>query len=293
MNHPQLRWAEAPSARLTDKFLVAQALHSNSRRRHGPFVAVNCAALPENLLESELFGHERGAFTGAVSRQRGKFELADGGTLFLDEVAELSSSIQAKLLRALETRAIDRIGGAGPLSVSVRFIAATNRDLARDVSDGLFREDLYYRVRVLSVGTPPLRERRQDIPALARHFLVKHADRAGRAVGGIAPDAESILVNYEWPGNVRQLQNVIEQAVVLGSGDTILKEDLPEELLKTPAQSPRRYCEVIGDFKRQLFQSAFKGANGNYREVAHLLGLHPKSVHRHLRNLNLTYLLRQ
>ena len=181
----------------TGKELVAHALHRNSRRPDGPFVAVNCAALPESLLESELFGHERGAFTGAVAQQKGKFELAAGGTLFLDEVGELSASIQAKLLRALQERTIDRIGGKQPLRIDIRLIAATNRDLRSAVAAGEFREDLYYRVKVLSVRTPPLRERPEDIPELIQHFLSKYARETGRDVRGISPEAESILCSSD------------------------------------------------------------------------------------------------
>ena len=276
----------------TGKELVAQALHRNSMRYEGPFVAVNCAALPESLLESEFFGHERGAFTGAVSQQKGKFELAEGGTLFLDEIAELSVSIQAKLLRALEKRTIDRIGGRWPIPLDIRLIAATNRDLEREVAAGRFREDLYYRLKVLHVRTPALRDRREDIPALAEHFVLRFGKQARGEVKGISPEAESILKNYHWPGNVRQLQNVIEQAVVLGSTNIVLKEDLPDELLNRQGTGPRTYSEVMREFKCQLFKRAFDHAHGDYKEAAVLLGLHPNCVHRHLRNLNLTHLLR-
>lgn len=277
----------------TGKELVARALHRSSPRSKGPFVAVNCAALPESLLESELFGYERGAFTGAVVQRKGKFERAAGGTLFLDEAGELSLPMQAKLLRALEERAIDRIGGRMPIPVDVRFIAATNRNLNLEVAAGRFRADLYYRLKVLYVRTPPLRERREDIMGLAGHFLIRYAKLAGRPVYGISPEAEAVLKGYQWPGNVRQLQNVIEQAVVLGSGDVILKEDLPDELFETPCAGPKNYYDLIREFKCQLLKGAFDYAHGDYRKAAELLGLHPNCIHRQLRNLKLTHLLRR
>ena len=275
----------------TGKERVARALHSNSQRSGGRFVAVNCAALSEALLESELFGHEKGAFTGAVVRQKGKFELASGGTLFLDEVGELGSAIQAKLLRALEEREIDRIGGGRPIAVDIRLIAATNRNLESAVAAGRFRQDLYYRLKVLSVRTPALAERRDDIPALARYFVFKCAREAGRVVRGISPEALAILGNYDWPGNVRELRNAIEYAVVLGSSDHILAEDLPDDILETTSAEPLTYHDAIDETKRRLFEAAFSRSNGDYKEAARLLGLHPKAIHRCLQNLNLSYLL--
>ena len=279
----------------TGKELVARALHLHSQRSAGPFVVVNCAALPEGLLESELFGHEKGSFTGAVTPQKGKFELAAGGTLFLDEVGELTSSIQGKLLRALQEHEIDRIGGAGPIPVDIRFIAATNRDLESDVADGRFREDLYYRLKVLAIRTPALRERREDIPALARHFISKYAKEAGRVVHGISPQSESILMSYDWPGNVRQLQSVIQHAIALGSTEVVLPEDLPDlgkSALKGFEAKARTYYEVIYETKRHLLENAFARADGDYRQAALLLGLNPKGIHRFLKSLNLGHLLR-
>jgi transcriptional regulator with PAS, ATPase and Fis domain len=194
---------------------VARAIHCNSKRAGGPFVAINCAALPENLVESELFGHERGAFTGAVTSRKGEFELAEGGTLFLDEIGELPLPMQAKLLRALQQREIKRIGGAGAIPVNIRLVAATSRDLCTTE----FRRELYYRLNVVSVRTPALRDRPEDIPLLARHFIRKFGDEIERPVRGLSPEAEAALVRYPWPGNVRQLENAIERAVVLGSTD--------------------------------------------------------------------------
>ncbi len=272
----------------TGKELVAHALHRNSRRSQGPFVAVNCAALPESLLESELFGHEKGAFTGAVAHQKGKFELAANGTLLLDEAGELSASIQAKLLRALQERTIDRIGGKQPVRVDVRVIAATNRDLQAAVAAGQFREDLYYRLKVLWVRTPALRERPEDIPEMIRYFLLKHTRETARDVRGFSPEAESILCNYDWPGNVRQLQNVIKQAVVLSSEDVIRKEDLPEEVLES---APQTYQAGVIRAKREIVRSAFARAGGDYKQAAAFLGRHPRGMHRFLKNLDLTDLL--
>ena len=211
--------------------------------------------------------------------------------MFLDEVGELGSAIQAKLLRALEEREIDRIGGGGPIPVDIRLIAATNRDLESAVAAGRFRQDLYYRLKVLSVRTPTLAERRDDIPTLARYFVFKCASEAGRAVRGISPEALAILGNYDWPGNVRELRNAIEYAVVLGSADHILAEDLPDDILETRRAEPLKYHDAIYETKRRLFEAAFSRSNGDYKEAARLLGLHPKAIHRCLQNLGLSYLL--
>jgi Nif-specific regulatory protein len=276
----------------TGKELVARALHSRSRRARGPFVAVNSAAMPESLIESELFGHERGAFTGAVAAGRGKFELADGGTLFLDEVGELAVAIQAKLLRAIEAREIDRIGGRGPIAVDFRLVAATNRDMEAAVRDGSFRADLYYRLKVLEVRTPPLVERREDISDLARHFLRQHAARAGSRVDGIAPEAMAILEGYDWPGNVRELSHAIEHAVVMSPGAVVGPEALPRAVVRGATGWPT-YSEAVYDTKRRLFEAAFARACGDYRQAARLLGLHPKAIHRLLGNLDLGHLLKK
>jgi two-component system NtrC family response regulator len=210
----------------TGKELIARAIHYTGSRATGPFVALNCAAIPENLIESELFGHVKGAFTGAVKDKEGKFELADGGTIFLDEIGELRIDLQAKILRALQERTIDRVGGAKPAQVNVRVLAATNRDLEREVKAGNFREDLYYRLSVITLQVPPLRERRDDIPLLAEHFLRKY----NRDAVSLAPDALAALSAYGWPGNVRELENAIERASVLRRGATITVSDLPDKL---------------------------------------------------------------
>jgi two-component system NtrC family response regulator len=213
----------------TGKELLARGIHFSSRRADGPFIAVNCAAIPESLIESELFGHVKGAFTGAVRDKEGKFELADSGTLFLDEIGDLRIDLQAKILRALQERTIDRVGGMKPVDLDVRVIAATNRDLEREVRDGNFREDLYYRLSVVILHMPPLRERKDDISMLAEHFLKKFT-KGGTAT--LAPEALSLLRSYGWPGNVRELENVIERASVLKRGDSVTVADLPEKLTR-------------------------------------------------------------
>jgi transcriptional regulator with GAF, ATPase, and Fis domain len=214
----------------TGKELAARALHRNSTRAGKPFVTLNCATLTGSLLERELFGHERGAFTGAIAQQKGKLELADGGTLFLDEVGELTAAMQAKLLRVLQEREFERLGGTRTLKADVRVVAATNRDLPQAITHGGFRPDLYSRLNVVSFELPPLRERREDIPALVAHFARKYAQKCKRRIAGIAPQTEACLRAYDWPGNVRELANAIERAVVLGTTDTILPEDLPENV---------------------------------------------------------------
>jgi two-component system NtrC family response regulator len=279
----------------TGKELVARALHSNSRRAAGPFVAINCAALPEHLLESELFGHERGAFTGALTQQKGKFELASGGTIFLDEVGELNASIQAKLLRAIQERKVDRIGGSRPIPVDVRFIAATNRDLESAVAAGTFRGDLYYRLKVLSLRMPPLRERRDDISVIARHFLTRFALENGVAAQELSEETLAILEQYDWPGNVRELQNVIEHAVVLGSSPIVLPEDLPQQILKPAAPQWTEQMgmrEMVEEVERWLYKYAFSMSRGVYVGASAILKVNPKGIHRSLKNLGLSHLLK-
>src|SRR5512140_18988 len=212
----------------TGKELVARAIHDAGPRRDGPFVTVSCAAIPEGLLESELFGHERGAFTGAIKRKLGRFELADGGTLFLDEVGEIPPSIQVKLLRVLQERTIERVGGEGSIGVDVRLVSATHRDLARMVAEGRFRQDLYYRLDVVPIRLPPLRDRAGDVEELARSFLARAAPRLGRKVTGFTPEAMELLRRHRWPGNVRELQNLVEQALVFADGPEVGAADLPE-----------------------------------------------------------------
>ena len=203
----------------TGKELVARAIHSNSPRAERPFVAINCAAITETLLESELFGHERGAFTGAIAQKKGRLETADGGTVLLDEIGELSPALQAKLLRVLQEREFERVGGTRSIAVDFRLVAATNRDLEQAIAAGTFRRDLYYRLNVVSLAVPPLRERPEDIPLLANHFARRHAANMKRRVTGVSPEALACLMAYDWPGNVRELENAIERAVVLGSTD--------------------------------------------------------------------------
>lgn len=272
----------------TGKELIARALHEKSRRRDQPFVAVNCAALSETLFESELFGHEKGAFTGAIALKRGRFELAQRGTIFLDEVGELAASLQPKLLRVLEQREFERVGGTQVHSLDVRVIAATNRDLAEDVAEGRFREDLYHRLKVVTLHSPPLRERKEDIPLLARHFLRRSAERCKRHVQGFSREAEEMILQYPWPGNVRELENAIERAVVLGISELVLPEDLPETLLESaPRDTGAKYHHSVGQAKREAILEAYKQANGDYKQAAKLLGLHPNYLLRLVRNLGL------
>ena len=277
------------------KELVARAIHEGGRRSQAPFVAVNCAALTESLLESDLFGHEKGAFTGAVQQHKGKFERAHGGTLFLDEVAELSPAIQGKLLRVLQEREFERVGGTKPISVDVRVVAATNHDLKEEVQKGIFREDLYYRLNVLSVRVPALRERAEDIPLLAAHFLARSCERMHRRASEFTPKARTCLLQYSWPGNVRELENAIERAVVLSETGSIGPEDLPESL--TEAQSGRagmtRYHEAVAETKSRLILDAVAAASGNLTEAARALGINANYLHRLIRNLNLRSRIRK
>jgi DNA-binding NtrC family response regulator len=274
----------------TGKELVARAIHKNSARARGPFVAINCAALTEALLESELFGHERGAFTGAVSQKIGRMERAEGGTFFLDEVGELRAEAQAKLLRVVQERSFERLGGTRSLPLNIRIIAATNRDLHRGVERSEFRADLYYRLNALAVRMPALRERREDIPLLACHFVAKCREKLGRRIAGISRSARALLMSYDWPGNVRELENAIEHAAVLGSGERILPEDLPERILdygQVAAGGMAPYHLAVKEAKRQLILRAFSEAAGDPAEAARRLGLQRTYLHRLVRNLDL------
>ena len=274
----------------TGKELVARALHTNSRRADKPFVAINCAAIAENLLESELFGHEKGAFTSAFAQKKGKLEVADGGTLFLDEVSELAPALQAKLLRVLQEREFERVGGTHPIKVDVRLIAATNRDLNEAIREGRFRRDLFFRLNVVSLTMPPLRERRDDISLLATHFVKKYSRKCKGHDMGVSGEARACLAQYSWPGNVRELENAIERAVVLGSGDVIRPEDLPEDILETaPAEGAAftRYHEAIKQAKKKLILQAVEQSAGNVTEAARRLGVHPNYLHRLVSNLDL------
>ncbi len=275
----------------TGKELIARAIHANGLRPHKPFVAINCAAIPEALLESELFGHEKGAFTGAVAVRKGKFEVAEDGTLFLDEIGEMAPLLQAKLLRVLQQREFERLGGTRLLPFNARVVAATNKNLENAIKAGEFRQDLYYRLNVISVASPPLRERRDDIPVLALYFANKYAARCKRGFKGIAAEARSLLMQYSWPGNVRELENAIEHAIVMGLTDEILPEDLPDALLEEQSLElvAARYHHTLNQTKKQLVLSALDEAKGSPAEAARLLGIHPKYLHRLIRNLNLKY----
>jgi two-component system response regulator HydG len=274
----------------TGKELVARAIHDGSPRHEKPFVSVSCAAIPEGLLESELFGHERGAFTGAVRRKLGRFELAHEGTLFLDEVGDLPPSVQVKLLRVLQERRFERVGGEATVEVDVRLVSATNRDLPELVREGRFREDLYYRLDVVAIRLPALRERPGDVEELARHFLARAAPRLGRAaVTGFTPDALELLRRHRWPGNVRELENVVEQALVFAEGEVVVAADLPDTLRRAPAaQAPapaplttgeRSLTEVLEDLERRLILDAYERARGVKAETARLLGIKPSALY--------------
>lgn len=270
------------------KELVAMAMHRNSSRVDGPFIALNCATLSETLLESELFGHEKGAFTGAVARKPGKLELAHQGTLFLDELGEIPIGLQAKLLRALETRQFERVGGNRPIQVDLRLVAATHRDLEAAIRDGSFRQDLYFRLAVITLALPPLRQRREDIPLLARHFLEHFATKLGRTKTGLSNAARQALLAYSWPGNIRELANAIERAVVLGDGETVELDDLPEALAECSApETPTTFHEQVAAAKRRLILEAVDTSGGNLTKAAELLGLNPTYLHRLISNLGL------
>ena len=277
----------------TGKELAAHAIHVNSPRATKPFVPINCAALTETLLESELFGHEKGAFTGAIARKDGKLAVADGGTVFLDEIGEMTMSMQSRLLRFLQDHKIERVGGTRSIKLDVRVVAATNRNLEEAIKQGTFRSDLYHRLDVVKVVMPPLRERREDIPLLASYFAEKYSRECKRAITGISPEAREVLQNYYWPGNVRELENAIERAVVLGSTETIGVEDLPRRLIEAAEEAAedvndaRGYYDAVKDAKRQLIMKALESANGNYTEAAKALGIHPNNLHRIIRTLDL------
>ncbi len=274
----------------TGKELVARAIHRASPRGRNPFVAVNCAALREELFESELFGHERGAFTGAVGQKRGLLEMADGSTIFLDEIGDLPLALQAKLLRALQEREFLRVGGTRPIKVDLRVIAATNRDLEAMVKDGRFREDFYFRLNVFPLTLPPLRERREDILLLARYFLKKYCEEAKRPINGFSHEAKRGLMRYDWPGNVRELANAVERAVVLCDSDFIHPYDLPEavrEMDETSDDSGLNLSQAIKETKRQLILRAVEKENGNLAAAAKSLGVDAANLHRLIRELEL------
>ncbi len=272
----------------TGKELVARAVHEASGRKAGPFVPINCAAITDTLLESELFGHEKGSFTGAEALKKGRLEMAQGGTVFLDEVGELAPGLQAKLLRVLQEREMFRVGGMHPVKLDVRILAATNRDLAAEVRTGKFREDLFHRLNVIALRTPPLRERKDDIPALAHHFLVRACRQCQRRIVGFSPEAERAMQSYDWPGNIRELENAIERAVVLAESESILPEDLPETIAEASAGlGGGVYQQSVGDAKRISILRAYESSGGDYKAAARLLGIHPNYLLRLVRNLGL------
>jgi two-component system response regulator HydG len=271
----------------TGKELIAKSIHENSPRADGPFVKVNCASLAESLLESELFGHEKGAFTGADERRLGRFELADGGTIFLDEIGDISPNTQIKLLRVLQEHEIERVGGEKTIPIDVRVITATNKDLEQEVDEGRFREDLFYRLHIIPIEVPPLRERRTDIPLLVDHFIDRLADRTRSQVDDIAPDALEALKVYEWPGNVRELENSIEHALVFAEGDRITVSDLPpavtgqrgEEVLELPDDEDRSLPEILEALEKKLIVRAFRDADGVKTETARNLGIKTSALY--------------
>ncbi len=272
----------------TGKEVVARALHFNGPRAAGPFVTIDCAGLAEGLLESELFGHVRGAFTGAVAARRGLFEAGHGGTVFLDEVGEISPNTQAKLLRVLEEQEIRPIGGNESIRVDVRLIAATNRDLEAEVREGRFREDLFYRLNVVSVRLPPLRARREDIPVLAQHFLRKHAEANGKAIGGIAPEAMAHLEAYPWPGNVRELENAIERAIAVSGHPVLLPDDLPAHVAAPTPVPPEsggpgpQALVSLDELTRQHLVRVLAATGGNKKRAAEILGVDRRTLYRML-----------
>ncbi len=274
----------------TGKELVAQALHRLSPQAHGPFIAVHCAALSHSLLESELFGHEKGAFTGATERRRGRFELADGGTLFLDEIGEIDPAVQVKILRVLEEHRFERVGGQETLEVDVRVVAATNRDLRKMVDEGRFREDLFYRLDVVTVRLPALRDRRSDIPLLVRHFVQDLARQNAREIEAVTPDAMDLLTAYDWPGNVRELRNAVERMIVLARGDKLTVRDLPAAVREN---APHRQGASLGgglsieSAEKQLIVGALRSHAGNRTQAAAQLGISRQTLHRKLNEYGL------
>ncbi|HGK4675140.1 sigma-54-dependent response regulator transcription factor ZraR [Kluyvera genomosp. 2] len=265
----------------TGKELVARALHALSLRGDKPLVTLNCAALNESLLESELFGHEKGAFTGADKRREGRFVEADGGTLFLDEIGDISPLMQVRLLRAIQEREVQRVGSNQTLSVDVRLIAATHRDLAEEVNAGRFRQDLYYRLNVVAIEMPPLRQRREDIPQLAHHFLRRYGERNRKSVQGFTPQAMDLLIHYDWPGNIRELENAVERAVVLLTGEYISERELPLAIVGTPVPACSSADDVIQplvEVEKEVILAALEKTGGNKTEAARQLGITRKTL---------------
>ncbi|HEY7318309.1 MAG TPA: sigma-54 dependent transcriptional regulator [Candidatus Binatia bacterium] len=274
----------------TGKEIFARATHNWSERRDRPFIAINSVGLSKELLESELFGHEQGAFTGAQRRKTGKIELAHGGTIFFDEIGDVSQELQTKLLRFLQEREFERVGGVMPISVDVRIIAATNRNLERSVKEGRFREDLYYRLNVVVIHLPSLRERREDIAPLTQYFLRKHSVAAEKNITEISKEAQARLAAYDWPGNVRELANVIERAVVLGSGPTVTVEDLPDRIAygwTTPTSATQTYREGLDAARKELIKKALATTRGNRAAAAKILGIEAKYLFKLIKSLRI------
>jgi two-component system response regulator AtoC len=274
----------------TGKEIFARAIHNWSERKDRPFIAINSVGLSKELLESELFGHEQGSFTGAHRSKTGKIEMAHGGTIFFDEIGDVSQELQAKLLRFLQEREFERVGGVTPIPVDVRIIAATNRNLERSIKEGRFREDLYYRFNVVAIHLPPLRARREDIAALSQYFLRKHSAAIGANITGISKEARRKLEAYDWPGNVRELANVIERAVVLGSGPTLTLEDLPGRIVAgrmIPAPEGQSYREGLNAARKELISKALATAHGNRSAAAKILGLEAKYLFKLIKSLRI------
>jgi two-component system response regulator HydG len=276
----------------TGKELIARAIHNNSRRRKKRLVALNCAGLSESILEDELFGHVRGAFTGAQSDREGRFEHADEGTLFMDEIGDMPAAMQAKLLRVLENGEVVRVGSNDPLQVDVRLISATNRNLDEMVVEKQFREDLYFRIKGVTIHLPPLRERREDIPLLIHYFLQSAAERYNKPIEGITPEARQVLMSYAWPGNVRQLRNAIENMVVLSSGPTLGPESLPHEVRPAGGEVTGGMNNLVGisitQAEKELIRNTLKMVNGNREQAAKILGIGERTLYRKIKEYDLT-----
>jgi len=281
----------------TGKELIARSIHFNSDRKDRPYVAVNCSALSENLLESELFGHDKGAFTGAYAMKKGRFEIADGGTLFMDEIGDLPLNLQVKLLRVLQEKSFERVGGTKPIAVDIRIIAATNRRLREEVARGRFREDLFYRINVVHIDLPPLRERKEDLRLLVSHFIKKYAPERKNAVAitGVAPEAGRLLDAHRWPGNVRELENLIERAMILCPGDTIRIQDLPAEFCESVAAALRmdgipaeaKLYETLATVERDMILRALRMADGVQTRAAEILGIGKSGLNQKLKKFDI------
>jgi transcriptional regulator with PAS, ATPase and Fis domain len=261
----------------TGKELIARAIHFNSHRKNKPFVVANCSAYSQNLLESELFGHEKGSFTGAIRRKIGRFEMANGGTIFLDEIGEVSPPTQILLLRVLQDHRFERVGGEETLEVDVRVIAATNKKLTEEMKKGTFREDLYYRLNVIPIFVPPLRERKDDIPVLASHFLQKFIHERGKEVTSFSPEVMEILLAHSWPGNVRELENVIDHAIIIAKQNKILTKDLPQFLLQRPL--PTQESTTLQDYEKSLILKTLQETNWNKHKAAKILNINRSTLY--------------